>query len=346
MFQEIINLIQASQENIYIIYGFNGVGKTRLSKEYVNLTRNKQQEQTGIYYNSYSEDIFVWDNDIENEGINPQLRIVKSSLNREHSLISEEDINEKLQKYDFNFNFKFSYYENVEEGIEFISFFNNNNIDNNIKISRGEEHIFIWCFYQCIFEKTLDSSNYIFIDDPVSSLDENNIFKISCDLYDLIEKNYKSKKIIITTHHIGLCNMLINWLTKGEKANSFKNKIKKYFLVNNNNILELKNIENCILLNHLTLLDTLNKCNENNLQKYHFVLLRQLIENISSFLGCGRSSYVLEKIGVESKTIMNIINTLSHKNIFYYESSFPSLEEKNIFFDVLKKINTTFKFKI
>lgn len=344
MFQAILKSIKNSTKNIYIIYGFNGIGKTRLSKEYVNFTRNREGKRTGLYYNAYSEDIFVWDNDIENGGINPHLKITKSSLNSEHSLISEEDIAQKLYKYNFKFDFRFSYYENIEEGITYIDFFDIHG--NNIKISRGEEHIFIWCFYQCIFEKSLDSSSYIFIDDPVSSLDENNTFKIACELFELIINNYNSKKIIITTHHIGLCNILTNWLTKGEKAEKFKGKINSNILKIENNIAILKNINKEIFLYHLALLDELNRYTPEGLTRYHFVLLRQLLENISSFLGCGRASYVLEKIGVESANIMNIINILSHKNIFYYESTSLSPEEKNIFIDVFSKIKSTFPFEI
>lgn len=344
MFDTILKSITTSEKSIYIIYGFNGIGKTRLSREYIKFTRNEGGKRSGLYYNSYSEDIFIWDNDIENEGANPRLRIVKSSLNHEHSLISEEDISEKLYKYNLKFDFKFIYYDNPEEGIKFVEFYDGDG--NNIKISRGEEHIFIWCFYQCVFEKSLDSSSYIFIDDPVSSLDENNIFKIACDLYDLIDDNYNHKKIIITTHHIGLYNILANWLTKGKKANKFKEKIKVGILKTNNDIFIIGNIRREIFLYHLALLDELNRYIESELTKYHFVLLRQLIENISSFLGCGRASYVLEKIGIDAAKIMNVINILSHKNIFNYESASLSQEEKDIFIDVLEKIKLTFPFNV
>lgn len=39
---------------------------------------------------------------------------------------------------------------------------------------------------------------------------------------NLIENHYEGKKIIITTHHIGLATILSDWLSKGEKANKFK----------------------------------------------------------------------------------------------------------------------------
>ena len=49
-----------------------------------------------------------------------------------------------------------------------------------LKVSRGEENIFIWCFFLAIVQLTLDGAEayewvkYIYVDDPISSLDENN----------------------------------------------------------------------------------------------------------------------------------------------------------------------------
>ncbi|MCY4224200.1 MAG: anticodon nuclease, partial [Bacteroidetes bacterium] len=49
---------------IQLLFAFNSVGKTRLSVAYKNATRNEDGKRTGIYYNAYSEDLFLWDNDI------------------------------------------------------------------------------------------------------------------------------------------------------------------------------------------------------------------------------------------------------------------------------------------
>ena len=58
--------IKNDLEKIILIYAFNSTGKTRLSVAYKDITKNGEQH-TGIYYNAFSEDIFVWDNDIEND---------------------------------------------------------------------------------------------------------------------------------------------------------------------------------------------------------------------------------------------------------------------------------------
>jgi len=62
----------------------------------------------------------------------------------------------------------------------------------NIKISRGEETLFIWCFFLAICQLVIDKDpayswvKYIYIDDPVSSLDENNAIAVACDLCNLL----------------------------------------------------------------------------------------------------------------------------------------------------------------
>ena len=68
---EIAKQIREAKESIFLIYAFNGTGKTRLSIQYKEDAReqepdeNGKRKQTGVYYNAYSEDLFVWDNDID-----------------------------------------------------------------------------------------------------------------------------------------------------------------------------------------------------------------------------------------------------------------------------------------
>ena len=59
--------IEEAKENIFLIYAFNATGKTRLSVEYKETARDPQTGfQTGVYYNAFSEDLFIWDNDTKN----------------------------------------------------------------------------------------------------------------------------------------------------------------------------------------------------------------------------------------------------------------------------------------
>jgi hypothetical protein len=65
----------------------------------------------------------------------------------------------------------------------------------NIKVSRGEENLFIWCFFLAIVQLALDGADaykwvkYIYIDDPISSLDENNAIAVGHDLAQLLASN-------------------------------------------------------------------------------------------------------------------------------------------------------------
>ena len=105
----------------------------------------------------------------------------------------EEKIFGYLQRY-AEFDFKIDYEE------WHISF--SKGEEDKIKISRGEENIFIWCVFLAICELVIDGAEayswvkYIYIDDPVSSLDDNNIIAIANDLGNLLKKDSGKRKIV------------------------------------------------------------------------------------------------------------------------------------------------------
>ncbi|SPW33346.1 Uncharacterized protein conserved in bacteria [Elizabethkingia miricola] len=196
---EIAKDLKKTKENIILIYAFNATGKTRLSVSYKNHTKEKNKgEHVGVYYNAFSEDLFVWDNDEENDNENIRLNIISSSLNQFHYLLNELQIREKLELYKPKYDFYFNQHKNPEDGIESITFFIEGDDKTPIKISRGEERIFVWCFFLALFEIEgwADQQNeHIFIDDPISSLDDNNIFNTARLILDLLEKNCDTKKL-------------------------------------------------------------------------------------------------------------------------------------------------------
>ncbi len=100
--------------------------------------------------------------------------------------------------------------------------------------------------------------SHIFIDDPVSSLDEHNIFITADTLFQQIEAHYEKKRIIITTHHIGLLSILDNRLTKGEKSGRYKNLTTTQFMRRINGELKLQTL-NKNFLYHLHLLQMLDE---------------------------------------------------------------------------------------
>ena len=355
--EEIANKIILSDKKVILLYAFNTTGKTRLSVAFKDQTKdNNGGRHAGVYYNAFSEDLFVWDNDTENI----KLLLNYSSLNNYHSPLTEDAIRKKLTPYNFNFDFEFKLYEDdPEKGIESISFFvlekdESTGVEErvDIKISRGEERIFVWCFFLALFEVEgwADQQNeHFFIDDPVSSLDDHNIFITALSIMNLIENYSGERKIIITSHHIAFFSILANCLTKGEKSEKYKDRSELYILSKNEDgSLSLENPKKATFLYHLHLLQVLNKAKDDNtLGAYHFVLLRQLLENIASFMGVGRFGYVLEKIGIEDvSNTSNRLNVLSHKNIFTYESEVITPENKDLIIEILDKLQNKFDFKI
>lgn len=325
--------LAGAKERIALIYAFNATGKTRLSVAYKNETKDDNGSHAGVYYNAYSEDLFVWDNDSENGEVNVQLDIRKSSLNRFHSSLSEDDIRNKLNRFGPDYRFDFIPYDNPEDGIKSVLFFDevaDPEDPNNIskiprKISRGEERIFVWCFFLALFEVegwADEQSAHFFIDDPVSSLDDHNIFITASTLFDLIEEHYKTRKFIITTHHIGFFSILADCLAKGEKASKFKGQVRVCTLSLKNGELSLEHCRKDVFLYHLRLLQVLEQANAaGEVKAYHFALLRQVLENVASFIGVGQFGYVLRQIGIEdADEVATIVNTLSHKKVYYFES--------------------------
>lgn len=336
--------IKNKNKNIILIYAFNGTGKTRLSMKYKDITKI-EDKHTGVYYNAYSEDLFQWNNDAENKGEEIVLKIVPSSLNQYHSFLSSQDIEEYLKRYNFTFKIELIEYENKEKGIEAVRFYNEDNDKESIKISRGEERIFIWCFFLALFKigGLSDNQNkHFYIDDPVSSLDENNIFITSTTIKDLINSYAQTRKIIISTHHIGLFYILANWLKSNDKQYSM------YILKEINSELKLKNFKKDVFLYHLVLISLLDELLENGeFQGRHIVWVRQLLEYISSFLGYGHFSAVLEKIDFEDvNMIADMTNTLSHKNIFSLYDEDISHDMVKIYAELLQKIKEKYEFKI
>ena len=151
---EIAQQLKDTQENIILIYAFNSVGKTRLCVAHKDLTKAANDgKHAGVYYNAFSEDLFIWDNDEEHYNENVNLKIVLSSLNQFHSFLVENPdlLKEKLALYKPKYLFKLNPNANPEQGIDSITFHLEEG-GKPIKISRGEERIFIWCFFLALFE--------------------------------------------------------------------------------------------------------------------------------------------------------------------------------------------------
>ena len=335
------------KEKIILIYAFNATGKTRLSVAYKDATK-KDDQHAGVYYNAFSEDIFFWNNEED-----MCLRLNKTNLNKLHSSFTEKDIFDKLKPFMPKFDFDFHFHDDQEDGIESISFYLlDDEHKNRIKISRGEERIFVWCFFLALFEVdgwADQQSSHFFIDDPVSSLDDNNLFITASTILDLIDTHAQNRKIVITTHHVGLFSTLSDWLTKGEKSKKFEKKTKLFILSKKSGELVLESPKNNVFLYHLHLLQVIDEARNSELYTFHFVLLRQVLENISSFLGAGYFGYVLDQLGYkgeELERLTRIINSNSHQQAYTVKLNEMNENNKRDFAKIFDQLKNKYKFKL
>ncbi len=168
---------------------------------------------------------------------------------------------------------------------------------------------------------------------------------------------------------MGLFSILYDWLSKGENASKFKvkrrverqradgkievkeveeNKYMVRFLERDGNSFHLRGRKKGTVLYHLLLLQIINDADLNDeLHTYHFVLLRQVLESIASFLGEGRFSYVLDKLSFKDANVKSdIINALSHERVYSQKLSPMGGDTKVLFRKVFKTLKDTFYFSI
>uniref|UniRef100_UPI0039A43C29 anticodon nuclease n=1 Tax=Ornithobacterium rhinotracheale TaxID=28251 RepID=UPI0039A43C29 len=231
--QEIAQELKDNQKKVQLIYAFNGTGKTRLSREFKELfsSQQEQDEETEakmkvIYYNAFTEDLFHWDNDLD-ENINRKLLITPNSFTdwvlREEG--QEANIISNFQHYT-NDKLMPNFIENYTKVSFSLETGDDQDTPRNIKISRGEESCFIWCVFYSLFQQIVgilnipekearstdkfDDLEYIFIDDPVSSLDENHLIELAVNIAELIKSSKSDLKFVITTHNPLFYNVLYN----------------------------------------------------------------------------------------------------------------------------------------
>ena len=65
----------------------------------------------------------------------------------------------------------------------------------------------MWCFYLAVAQLAIDEHEsyrwvkYLYIDDPISSLDDNNAIAVASHLAQLLKSTNGNIKVVISTHH-------------------------------------------------------------------------------------------------------------------------------------------------
>ena len=319
--------------NCALIFAYNGTGKTRLSWDFAHSSRKKDQAPHTLYYNAYTEDLFTWDNDSENDGANVHLNIdTRSSLIQglkgsdiitplvnylsvftdvEPTLLYEGDDAEMFSGVKFTRTI-YTPVIDSETGEKIIDSETGKAVlqpqqSGNIKISRGEERLFVWCFFRCILDHVIggDSSysniRYIFIDDPMSSLDDNNVIAFASQLYDVIRQAQEKVmadfrkdpfeagkegdyvKFIISSHHALFFHTMSHGLS-GDKS------LRQYYLNRDRqtNAIVLKSLDSSTpFYYNVAMMYELQQAIyvKDKLYTYHFTILRGILERIRDFFG-------------------------------------------------------------
>lgn len=354
---------------VQLIYAFNGTGKTRLSREFKQLIAPKangaesddeadQPELSRnkiLYYNAFTEDLFYWDNDLAGDA-EPKLKIQSNSYTS-WLLTLLKDLGQ-----DGNIVHYFQHYANEKITPHFSADFTevtfslergNNERSGHIKLSKGEESNFIWSVFYTLLDQVVTILNvaepseretrafnrleYVFIDDPVSSFDENHLIQLAVSLAGLIKSSKSRLKFIIATHSPLFYNVLFNEL----------NNKTCYMLERFENgtfaLTEKHGDSNTSFSYHLHLKQTIEQAiAENKVERYHFTLLRNLYEKTASFLGYTKWSELLPDD--KQLYLSRIINFTSHGTLSNEAVADPTQAEKATVKLLLSHLKSNYRF--
>lgn len=356
LFKDLVDLndlagrLRQQNKKYQLIFAHNGTGKTRLSMAFKDLGKQDNSLGDTLYFNAFTEDLFFWDNDLDNDTDRVLvLNDYSHFFDGIEKLEMETRIRPFVQKYvDFDFRITKEKHrkEAGKEEIERweVSFFRPNNKDENIKISRGEEHIFIWCFFLAILQISLDKEEgspyewvkYVYIDDPISSLDDNYAVSVAHNLATLLKSYNGPIQFIISTHHGLFFNVLCNELDNAPRYLLSKNTSNEYYFI------QLKG--DTASLYHVAMLKMLKDTLDNNelLYPYHFNVLRNIMEKTANFHGLAgfKKCMELEDAGFYER----LIPVLNHGGYSVFEPKEMLPENKEYFKEILKKLLDTYPF--
>lgn len=362
--------------DLVLLYAYNRTGKTRLSMEFKDAgkRKHKTKNSTGtpdtLYFNAFTEDLFFWENDLEGDSVRRlQLNEKSSFFNAMTELALDETIAGYLFRY-ADFEFDFSYKEiPADNGTvskpDFVSFRKDN--ETNIKVSRGEQNIFIWCVFMAICERMLDGhesyqgKNYLYIDDPISSLDDNNAISVACDLAKLLRRAATRKdgagapapiKVVFSSHHSLFFNVMCNEVGRridGEPRITHK----RYFLrrPDGDGAYTLQATDDTPFFHHVATLAELQRAADpakGKLYTFHFNALRSVMEKTASFFGHPSMAFCLKALdNQEDRALFNrALNLLSHGAYAIHEPTEMGEDNKALFRRILSEFITRFEFAL
>ena len=345
---------------LILLYAYNRTGKTRLSMEFKDEgKRSNDGNSDTLYFNAYTEDLFIWENDLDGDTsrhlrLNPESNFF-SGLKE---LALDETIAGYLSRYaDFDFDIDYEAWK--------VSFRKDDS--DHIKISRGEQNIFVWCLFMAICERMLDghisyqSRKYLYIDDPISSLDDNNAIAVACDLAELLRRAAGRKdqarapaplKVIFSSHHALFFNVMCNEMGRAREGHP-RVAHKRYFLHrrDGDNTYTLRATEDTPFFHHVATLAELHLAanpTTGTLYTFHFNALRSIMEKTASFFGHADIAYCLRALNTEEERALynRALNLLSHGKYAIHEPTEMGEDNKDLFRRMLRDFTTEFRFAL
>jgi len=319
-----------------------------------------------LYYSAFTEDLFYWDNDL----IGDEERKLKIHPNSFTNWVfveqgQDQHVIANFQRYTNNkltprFNPEYTVKNDNGQDIIIKAFSEvtfslergGDETSENLKISKGEESNFIWSVFNTLLDQVIsilsvveqgdretdqfDQLKYVFIDDPVSSLDENHLIQLAVNLGQLIKSseysNGEGLRFIVSTHNPLFYNVLYNEL--GVK-NGY---ILSRFDDGTFELDEKKGDSNKSFAYHLHIKTLIEQAIEqHNVQRYHFALLRNLYEKTANFLGYARWSDLLP--GDKKAYASRIMNFYPHNALSNEEIAEPTGPEKEMVNFLLNNLN-------
>ena len=331
-----------------------------------------------LYYNAFTEDLFYWDNDL----VDDLARKLKIQPNNFTNWVLRDqgqgpNIITNFQHYTsdkltprFNEQYTIRDGDNREIIIEAYSEIafsiergNDERIE-NIKVSKGEESNLIWCLFNSLLEQVVEVLNiaepgdrdtnqfddlkYVFIDDPVSSLDDTHLVELAVNIAELIKSSQSELKFVITTHNPLFYNVLFNEFNNAEPQYGYKVKHcakKRLEKLDDGTFALSEQSSDSPFSYHLFLLSELDKAIlSGGIQKFHFNFLRNLLEKTSTFLGYNKWRELLPEESREAY-YNRIINLSSHGKFSSEEVSVIEDRDKRVLAFLVDFIKRTYGFK-
>ena len=246
----------------------------------------------------------------------------------------------------------------------------------SIKVSRGEERLFVWCFFRCILDQVIGGNDaykgieYIYIDDPMSSLDDNNVIAFASQLYKVIRDSRKQEdnakragkedfrriKFVVSSHHSLFFHVMLHGLSDDAK-------LGRYYLHRDKDsdelVLKSMSDKAPFYYNVAMMCEIQDAIRNDKLYTYHFNIMRSIMEKIREFFGHQDLSIILDGITYKGNLFTEtafskgdlidlysrIVNVFSHEGQFF-SPTLMNEDNKDSLITMFKHIKNKYRFQL